>query len=120
MSKSQSTIHLPEGSAWNTGVARETFDSVSHAYSEWLQNANRVQTEMIRFIGDRFSKDMNLITRFAGCKQPDEFLRLQAEAVSELASDYMQEGARILALFGEASKTGIGESTRAGGKRAAP
>ena len=112
MSKAQSTNHLPEGNILNTGATRESFESMSNAFSDWLQSANRVQTEMIRFIGDRFSKDLNLLSRLAGCKQPDEFLRVQAEAVSEIASDYMQEGAKLLALFGEASRSGAEEITR--------
>ena len=42
-----------------------------------------------------------------------EFLRLQAEAMSEIANDYMQEGAKLLALFGEASRNGAEEVSRA-------
>ncbi len=115
MSKSQPTISLPEGGIFNANASRESFESMSNAYSDWLQNANRVQTEMIRFIGDRFSKDLSLISRLASCKQPDEFLRLQAEAVSEIATDYMQEGAKLLAMFGEASRSGAEEVVRAAG-----
>src|SRR5215468_796469 len=112
MSKAQSTNTLPEGNILNAGATRESFESMSNAFSDWLQNANRVQTEMIRFIGDRFSKDLSLISRFASCKQPDEFLRLQAEAMSEIANDYMQEGAKLIAMFGEASRTGAEELAR--------
>ena len=113
MSKAQSTSQIPEISNLNAGATRESFESMSNAFSDWVQNANRVQTEMIRFIGDRFSKDMGLISRLASCKQPDEFLRLQAEAMSEIATDYMQEGAKLLALFGEASRNGAAEAARA-------
>jgi hypothetical protein len=113
MSKAQSTQTLPEGSILNAGAARESFESMSSAFSDWLQSANRVQTEMIRFISDRFSKDLHLMSRLASCKQPDEFLRLQAEAMSEIASDYMQEGAKLLALFGDASRSGYEEVARA-------
>lgn len=115
MSKSQSTNNLPEGSVLNAGAQRESFESMTNAFAGWLQNANRVQSEMIRFIGDRFSKDLSLISRLASCKQPDEFLRLQAEAMSEIASDYMQESAKLLALFGDASRSSIEEVARAAG-----
>ena len=115
MSKAQSTSHLPEVNILNAGATRESFESMSNAFSDWVQNANRVQTEMIRFIGDRFSKDLNLLSRLASCKQPEEFLRLQAEAMSEIASDYMQESAKLLALFGDASRSGAEDIARAAG-----
>lgn len=109
MSKSsaQFPFSLPEGFGSMAGNARESFEAMSRSYSEWLHNANRVQAEMIRFVNERFSKDMSLISRFAACRQPDELLRLQAEVVSELASDYMQEGARIFSLFSDTTKGAI-------------
>lgn len=114
MSKSaQFPFNLSEGFAGIGGPAKEALESMSHAYADWLSNANRVQTEMIRFMGDRFTKDANLISRFAGCRQPDEFLRLQAEAMTELASDYMQEGARIFTLFSDASRGTFEEFAKA-------
>lgn len=107
MSKSQSfPFAFPEG-----------IPAVSKAYSDWLHNANRVQAEMIRFVGERFSKDLNLVSRFAACKQPDEFLRLQGEVMSELASDYMQEGARIFSLFGDASKQSLQSFAKTAGSK---
>jgi len=107
MSKSAQAINsIAEG---NAEAAKESIESMSHVYSEWLHSANRVQAEVIRFIGDRFSKDLALASRFANCRQPDEFFRLQAQAVSEIAGDYMQESARIFALFSDASREGLAE-----------
>lgn len=100
---------LPEGFPNFAGTSRESLDTVSKAFSEWMNNANRMQAELIRFVGERFSKDVDLVSRFASCKQPDEFVRLQAEALTELASDYMQEGAKIFGLFSEASRETLGE-----------
>jgi Phasin protein len=118
MSKSQSfPFVFPEGIPAFPGFNKDSFESVSKAYSDWLHNANRVQAEMIRFVGERFSKDLNLVSRFAACKQPDEFLRLQGEVMTELASDYMQEGARIFSLFGDASKQSLQSFTKAAGSK---
>ena len=117
MSKAaQSPFSLPEGFSGLTAATKESFDSMTHAYSEWLQNANRVQAEVIRFIGDRFNKDASLISRFAACRKPDEFLRLQADAMTELAGDYMQEGARIFSLFSDVSREAFGEFAKTAGK----
>lgn len=99
-----SPLNLPEGFPVLNPAARESFDSLIRAYGTWLSNANRVQTEMIRFIGERFSKDVALLSRFAECHKPEDFVRLQGELITDLASDYQQEGAKVLALFGDASK----------------
>jgi hypothetical protein len=87
---------------------------MSNAFSEWLGNANRVQAEMIRFMGDRYSKDLKMMARFAECRKPEEFLKLQSEIAAELAADYQAEGARVLALFGDASKQAWQEFGKAG------
>lgn len=108
---------LPEGFGAFAGPSQQSFEAMSHAYSEWLRNANRMQAELIRFIGDRFSKDVNLISKFTGCKQPEEFLKLQSEALTDLTNDYMQEGARIFALFTETSKATAEEFTKTVGTK---
>jgi hypothetical protein len=118
MSKAaQSPFKLPDGFPAFAPAARESLESMTHAYSDWLQNANRVQAEVIRFIGERFSKDASMVSRFAGCRQPDEFLRLQSEAMTELAGDYMQEGAKLFALFSEASRETLDEFAKAAGRK---
>lgn len=104
---------VPEGMPAVPGFPKESFEWMSNAYSEWLHNTNRVQAEMIRFIGDRFSKDVKMMSRFAECRKPEDFLKLQGEIVAEMAADYQQEGTKILALFGDASKEAWGEFTRA-------
>jgi len=45
-----------------------------------------------------------MMMRFAECRKPEDFLKLQSELAAELAADYQEEGARLLALFGDASK----------------
>jgi len=114
MSKSaQSPFKLPEGFPGLTAAARDSFDSMTHAYSDWLQNANRVQAEMIRFVGERFSKDVAMMSRFAECRKPEDYLKLQGVLLTELAADYQQEGTRILELFGDASRQAWGGFVRA-------
>ena len=114
MSKSKPfPFAVPEGMPAVPGFSKESFEWMSNAYSEWLHNTNRVQAEVIRFMGDRFSKDVKMMSRFAECRKPEDFLKLQSEIVTELAADYQQEGAKILALFGEASREAWSEFTRA-------
>ena len=65
-----------------SGFGKESFEWMSNAFSEWLGNANRMQAEVIRFMGDRYSKDVKMMTRFAECRKPEDFLKLQSEARS--------------------------------------
>jgi len=115
MSKSkQFPFAMPEGMPAFPGFGKESFEWMSNAFSEWMGNANRMQAEVIRFMGDRYSKDVKMMARFAECRKPEEFLKLQSELAAELAADYQEQGARILALFGDASKQAWHEVTKAG------
>lgn len=88
-----------------TGSAGSSLQALSDAYVDWLKNANRLQAEAIRFVGDRFNKDVQMIARFAACKQPEEFLSLQSAAANELVKDYLAEGARWITLLGDRAQS---------------
>lgn len=113
-SKQQFPFAMPEGMPTFPGFGKESFEWMSKGFSEWLSNANRMQAELIRFMGDRYSKDVKMMARFAECRKPEDFLKLQTEIAAELTADYQQEGARLLALFGDASKQAWQEFTKAG------
>ena len=111
---------VPAGFSELSESTRNSFGAVSRAYSEWLHGANRLQAEMIRFGADRFNKDVALISRFGQCHEPEEFLKLQSDAMAELAHDYLEQGSRIVKLFGDATKAATSEfaaSTSNGGGR---
>ena len=55
----------------------ESFAWISNGFSEWLHNINRVQAEVIRFMSERFSKDVKMASRFAECRNPEDFMRVQ-------------------------------------------
>jgi len=105
---------MPEGVPTLPGLGKESFEWMSTAFSEWLGNANRMQAEVIRFMGDRYSKDVKMMMRFGECRKPEDFLKLQSELAAELAADYQEEGARLFALFGDASKQALQEITSGG------
>ena len=65
-------------------------------------------------MGDRYSKDVKMMARFAECRKPEDFLKLQSEIAAELAADYQEQGARILAMFGDASKQAWQDVTKSG------
>lgn len=98
------------------GFSKESFQSLAQAFSEWTNNGNRIQAELARFVSDRFNKDVALISRFAACKDPGEFIALQSEMVTGLTNDYLQEGAKIFALSSEIAKNSLGKLARAPGQ----
>ena len=79
--------------------AKASFEAMSDAYATWIKNANKLQAEAIRFVGERLDKDLQLLSRLGACKKPDEFLALQSDATSELVNDYLEEGKRWIALL---------------------
>jgi hypothetical protein len=105
--KKQTSFAVPNGFESMSGVAQQSFDSMSKAFSGWLTNANRMQAETIRFVNDRFNKDLQVLSRFGNCRKPEDFIALQSELMTELVSDYMAEGARFFALLGDAQKDAV-------------
>lgn len=87
-------------------------ESMSTAFSAWMRNANRLQCEAIRFVADRFAKDVEMTQQFAKCKKPEEILDLQAKLVNAMMSDYMNESAKFLTLFSDIAKEGFEEIAR--------
>jgi hypothetical protein len=111
MNQKQASSSMPEGVEAMSAVAKDSFDSMSRAFSGWLSNANRMQAETIRFVNDRFNKDLQVLSRFGNCRKPEDFIALQSEVMTELVSDYMAEGARFFALLGDAQKEAVKAAT---------
>lgn len=82
----------------------EAFETWFKACSAWLDSGNRAQAEAIRFLSGRLERDVEMLTRFSGCREPEEFITAQAEFANGLISDYMQESSRLLALWSESMK----------------
>lgn len=107
-SRSQPQLSFESFSA----IAHDSLDTVSTAFSNWLHNANQVQNEAIRFLRDRFDKDIASMSSLARCKSLDEVFRLQSQMTSELVSDYMREGARLFELLGTQTEANAAQSAR--------
>jgi hypothetical protein len=90
-----------------TGAAKESFDNISKAFAGWLHDANNLQAETFHFMSNRFSKDLQMMSRFGACRKPEDFISLQSELVTQLVSDYMEEGAKLMTLFGDMTKNAI-------------
>jgi len=113
MTKSEQNVSkAPDGTGDVSVLARQSFDAMSGTFSAWLRDANRFQAEAIRFLNDRFNKDIQMMSQFTACRKPEEFFDLQAKLMSGLVSDYMAEGTRVLELFGDVAKTEMEDFSR--------
>jgi len=88
-------------------LTRQSFDTMSRAFSSWLRDANRFQSEAIRFMNERFIKDIDMMSQFATCKKPEELLALQAKLANDLVSDFVAEGTKLLELLGDESSASL-------------
>jgi hypothetical protein len=63
-----------------------------------------MQEETMRFVQERFTKELEAITQMARCTNPMDAFALQAEFAEERAKDYVEEGQRLADLTSEIAK----------------
>lgn len=84
---------VPTSSAATGDIAVGVLDGL---YSAWLTNMVRLQTETLRFLAERAGKDVRTLERFAACRSPAEFARLQLQIGSEAVADYLAEARQMV------------------------
>jgi hypothetical protein len=87
---------------WN--MDPQSFEAVTNTYRAWFNQANRVRDETIRFVQERFRKELEAAVKLAGCTNPTEAFAVQAEFANKMAADYFEEGQKIVELMGEIAK----------------
>jgi hypothetical protein len=90
------------GLMWN--MDPQSIQAMTDIYTAWLSQASRVQEETMRFVQERFSKELDAATQIARCTNPLEAFALQAELAQKRAEDYVEEGQRLASLTGEIAK----------------
>lgn len=73
----------------------------------WMEDAERLRAESLRFVVDRFGKDARLAAALAACRRPKELFDLQAAGLRECASDYLRESARLTSMSVQAWRHGL-------------
>ena len=118
MTKQDQTAASPgDNLPWaNPTFPRQAFEALFKSYSVWLDNANKLQAEAIRFLSTRLDRDVEVLTKFGNCRKPEDFMNLQSEFTSGLIAEYQQESAKILSLV-NGIKTAFEQSVRTEGKR---
>jgi len=96
-------LTVPNAEAmWN--MDPQSFEAVANTYRAWFTQANKMRDETIRFVRERFTKELEAAVQLAGCTNPTEALAMQAEFANKMAADYLAEGQKIVELMGEMAK----------------
>lgn len=87
---------------WN--IDPQSIEAIAETYKAWLSQANRLQDETMRFVQERFAKELEAAAQLARCTNPAEAFAVQAEFAQTMAADYFAEGQKMVELTGEMAK----------------
>ena len=87
---------------WN--IDPQSIEAMTNAYRALLSQANRMQDETMRFVKERFTKDVEAVAQLARCTNPIEAFVVQAEFVQKMAADYLEESQTLVDFTGEITK----------------
>jgi site-specific recombinase len=93
-------------------LATQSLTAMSGALTAWMRDTGKVHAEAVRFLNERFEKDMELLTRFAQCRKPEDIATLQSKALAALVSDYVQESQTMFGLLGALSSHGMEQAQK--------
>ena len=82
----------------------QSIEAVSNTYRAWLSQANRMQDETMRFVQERFTKELEAAALLARCTSPIEAFAVQADFAQKMAADYFEEGQKLVELTGDIAK----------------
>ena len=97
---------IMDAAAMNEAV-KESLDTMTHAFANWLRNANRMQAEAIGFMQQRFEKDLRAMARFGECRKAEEFAQVNSELITQMVNDYMEEGVKLITIFGDLVQSAV-------------
>ncbi len=80
---------------WNAG----SYGTFVDAFGKWMRNAARIQEESMRFAHARTQRNVEAATGFAACRTPADLMAMQSQYASEMMSDYLGEGRRVVELL---------------------
>jgi hypothetical protein len=82
-----------------SAINGDSLNLFTDTFSRCMKNANATGSELVRFMNDRFKKDLQIASRFAECRQPQDFFALQSELITTLIGDYAQETSRLVGML---------------------
>ena len=90
--------HRALGETFST-INDQSLNLFTDAFTRWVTNCNETSSELLRFVNERFDKDLKLAARFAECKRPEDFLALQTQLVTTMIADYAQEATKLAGML---------------------
>ena len=88
------------------GIDGPQFNVAGTAIQAWLDGAQKMQAEATEFFNARAGKDMAALSELIHCNTPVEALAMQSRYASEVMSDYVKQGQRMIALLTGAAQRG--------------
>ena len=89
------------------GIDGPQFNLAGTAIQAWLDGAQKMQAEATEFFNARAGKDMAALSELIHCSTPVEALEMQSRYASEVMSDFVAEGQRMIALLTGAAQRGV-------------
>lgn len=90
------------GAIW--GMAPPAIDAMAKTYTMWLNQANRLRDEAMRFAQERINKEIEAATQLGRCTNPSDAFAVQADFANTMAADYLTESKRMVELVGDLAK----------------
>ena len=109
MNKKENEQESPSMDAVDLG--QQTFENALKVYASWMTATNEVQTEAMRFVGERLKKDLQMPAKFAACGSPFDIYQEQIEFASTMVEDYADESRKIAGMLSEAIEHGSSQFT---------
>ena len=92
-------------------LGQQTFENAVKICAAWMNTTNEMQSETIRFVGERLRKDMQMPAKFAACGSPFDVYQEQVEFASTMVADYADESWKMAGMLSEAIESGQSQLT---------
>ena len=88
------------------GIESPQFNVTGASIQAWLDGAQKMHAEATEFLNARAGKDMAALSELIHCNTPVEAMEMQSRYASEVMSDYVKQGQRMIALMTGAAQRG--------------
>lgn len=90
-----------------SGINPESRSYAESAYRTWCEVAGEIQSHTRQFLNNRLAKDQAAIADFVQCKTPIEVFNAQIAYARDAVADYVDEGQKVIAYFGNKATEGM-------------
>jgi hypothetical protein len=95
------TQHRPNLGEMQSLWGMKSLGGTENAMRAWFEISSLAQEHATRFMSGRWAKDAAALAELGQCKSPVDALNLQVSYLRGAYADYVNEGQRIVGLFGD-------------------